>query len=39
MLTRMLTISTWIARRWSVLQRAKQVRVKGLFGFSFQSGF
>ncbi len=39
MLTPMLTISTWIARRWPGLQRANQVRVMGLFGFSFVSGF
>ncbi|MBF2713186.1 hypothetical protein [Agrobacterium vitis] len=39
MLTPVLTISTWIARRWPGLQRAKQVRVMGLFGFSFESGF
>lgn len=39
MLTPMLTISTWIARRWPGLQRANQVRVMGLFGFSFEIGF
>lgn len=39
MLTPMLTISTWFARRWPGLQRANQVRVVGLFGFSFESGF
>lgn len=37
-LTPMLTISTWIARRWPGLQRANQVRVMELFGFSFESG-
>ena len=30
-----LTISTWNARRWPRLQKANQVRVMGLFGFSF----
>jgi hypothetical protein len=39
MLTPMMTISTWIARRWPGLQRANQVRVMGLFGFSFEIGF
>ncbi len=39
MLTPMVRISTWIARRWPGLQRANQVWVMGLFGFSFESGF
>lgn len=35
----MSTISTWIGRRWPGLQRANQVRVMGLFGFSLENGF
>ncbi|AHK02713.1 mobile element protein [Agrobacterium tumefaciens LBA4213 (Ach5)] len=32
-------ISAWPARRWPGLQRVGQVRVMGIFGFSFESGF
>jgi hypothetical protein len=33
------TISAWPARRWPGLQMVGKVRVMGIFGFSFESGF
>jgi transposase InsO family protein len=38
MLTPLLAASAWPARRWPGLQRAGQVRVVGVIGFSFESG-